>query len=88
MKEPRRRQFPRGRRRNVVLPHANVFCDERLHVKSYPPCEWARIGQRAPTKVSAKNTLTMLYLQLGAGHAMLAGMVASLAEHWGSAKTA
>ena len=42
----------------------------------------------APTEVSAKNTLAMLYLQLGASHAKLASMIATPAEHWRSAKAA
>jgi hypothetical protein len=42
----------------------------------------------APTEVSARNTLAMLYLQLGASHKKLAGTVQSPAEHWRSAKAA
>jgi hypothetical protein len=42
----------------------------------------------APTEVSAKNTLAMLYLQLGASHVKWAGTVVSPGEHWRSAKAA
>ena len=42
----------------------------------------------APTEVSARNTLAMLYLQLGASHAKLAATAAAPQGHWRGAKEA